>query len=224
MTEPILQFAKIRKSYIMGARRLDVLKDIDLTVKQGEYLAIMGPSGSGKSTMLNIAGLLDLPDSGVYQLAGHDVSALADAALARQRNALIGFIFQAFNLFPQLDVIGNIEVPMVYAGKPRRERRRRAEELADRVGLLDRVHHRPRELSGGQMQRIAIARALANRPPLILADEPTGNLDEKTGQEILDLFDELVGGGQTVILVTHNPEYRARVHRVLDMRDGELLT
>ena len=222
--QPVLRFTNIEKSYQMGARRLRVLKNINLTVEAGEYLAVMGPSGSGKSTLLNIAGLLDIPDSGVYELNGQSVGQLADHRLARSRNAQIGFIFQSFNLFPQLDITGNIEVPMMYAGVGRRQRRRRAAELAERVGLADRASHRPRELSGGQMQRTAIARALANRPPLILADEPTGNLDESTGDEILDLFAELVADGQTVMMVTHNPEYRQRVQRVLDMRDGELIS
>jgi putative ABC transport system ATP-binding protein len=222
--QPVLRFAGINKSYLMGARHLHVLKHIDLTVHAGEYLAVMGPSGSGKSTLLNIAGLLDVPDSGEYELNGESVGQLADHRLARCRNAQIGFIFQSFNLFPQLDITGNIEVPMMYAGVGRRARRRRAAELAERVGLADRASHRPRELSGGQMQRTAIARALANRPPLILADEPTGNLDESTGDEILDLFAELVADGQTVMMVTHNPEYRKRVQRVLEMRDGEFIS
>ncbi len=221
--QPVLRFTDIEKSYQMGSRRLRVLKQINLTVEAGEYLAVMGPSGSGKSTLLNIAGLLDVPDSGTYELNGQSVGKLADHRLARCRNAQIGFIFQSFNLFPQLDITGNIEVPMMYAGVGRRDRRRRAAELAERVGLADRASHRPSELSGGQMQRTAIARALANRPPLILADEPTGNLDETTGDEILDLFSELVADGQTVMMVTHNPEYRRRVQRVLDMRDGEFV-
>jgi putative ABC transport system ATP-binding protein len=220
---PLLRFANIEKSYPMGSRRLRVLKQINLSVTAGEYLAIMGPSGSGKSTLLNLLGLLDAPDSGQYELNGSLVNRMADRHLARFRNAQIGFVFQSFNLFPQLDITGNIEVPMVYAGIGRRERRRRAVELAERLGLGHRTSHRPRELSGGQMQRTAIARALANRPPLILADEPTGNLDEETGDEILGLFQELVDDGQTVIMVTHNPAYRQRVQRVLDMRNGEFV-
>jgi len=222
--QPVVRFTDIEKSYLMGTRRLRVLKKINLSVEAGEYLAVMGPSGSGKSTLLNLIGLLDAPDSGHYELNGKSVNRLADRHLARCRNAQIGFIFQSFNLFPQLDIIGNIEVPMIYAGVARRERRRRAAELAERVGLADRASHRPGELSGGQLQRTAIARALANRPPLILADEPTGNLDESTGDEILDLFQELVAEGQTVIMVTHNPEYRRRVQRVLNMHDGEFVS
>ena len=223
-TQPIVRFSNVCKSYQMGDKKLDVLKDIDLCVGAGEYVAVMGPSGSGKSTLLNIAGLLDVSDSGEYVLNGQSVCELKDHELARYRNAQIGFIFQSFNLFPQLDIAGNIEVPMMYAGVRRRVRRHRAAELAERVGLSDRITHRPSELSGGQMQRTAIARALANRPPLILADEPTGNLDETTGDEILKLFDELVADGQTVVLVTHNPEYRSRVKRVLEMRDGRFVT
>jgi putative ABC transport system ATP-binding protein len=184
----------------------------------------MGPSGSGKSTLLNLLGLLDVLDAGNYCLAGEDVSKLAEDKLARHRNARIGFIFQSFNLFPQLNVVQNIEVPMIYANKPARFRRQRATELAKRVGLSDRLDHKPRQLSGGEMQRVAVARALANEPPLLLADEPTGNLDEKTGHEILNLFDELIAGGQTMILVTHNPAYKGRVQRTLNMKDGELVS
>ena len=220
----IITLQNVHKFYTLGAKRLHVLKGINLSIAQGDYVAIMGPSGSGKSTLLNLMGLLDVIDAGDYLLAGQNVAKLKDETLARQRNARIGFIFQSFNLFPQFDVVGNIEVPMVYAGKPRRQRRKRARELAERVGLGHRVGHRPRQLSGGEMQRTAIARALANEPPVLLADEPTGNLDEKTGNEILLLFDELVKSGQTLVLVTHNPSYRTRVNRVLDMKDGELVT
>jgi len=222
MSGAIVELIDIHKHYLLGARRLEVLKGVSVRVEPGEYVAVMGPSGSGKSTLLNIIGLLDTPESGDYHLAGENVAHLADNELARHRNARIGFIFQGFNLFPQLDVLGNIEVPMIYAGRPRRERRGRARELAGLVGLADRAGHRPRELSGGEMQRTAIARALANRPPLLLADEPTGNLDEQTGLEVLEVFDRLVAGGQTLILVTHNPSYRRRAHRILSMRDGEL--
>ncbi len=223
MAEAVVRLAGVHKHYVLGARRLEVLKGVSLEVGRGEYLAVMGPSGSGKSTLLNLLGLLDTIDSGDYHLAGQNVANLDDDRLAEQRNALIGFIFQSFNLFPQLTVQGNIEVPMAYAGRARAERRKRARQLAELVGLGDRLHHRPRELSGGEMQRTAIARALANDPPLLLADEPTGNLDEKTGDEILDVFDRLVSSGRTMILVTHNSAYIDRVQRVLRMYDGELL-
>jgi putative ABC transport system ATP-binding protein len=222
--DAVVEITDAQKFYALGERRLHVLKGISLRIERGEYVAIMGPSGSGKSTLLNILVLLDTLDSGGYQLAGDDVSRLSDQSLARARARLIGFIFQSFNLFAHLDVVRNIEVPMAYAGVPRRERRQRAKQLAERVGLGHRLDHKPRQLSGGEMQRTAIARALSNRPPLLLADEPTGNLDERTGNEIMGLFDELVAGGQTLVLVTHNPIYRTRVARVLDMQDGNLMT
>jgi putative ABC transport system ATP-binding protein len=202
---------------------LPVLKGISLVIGAGEYVAIMGPSGSGKSTLLNLLGLLDVPDGGDYFLAGENVAKLDDDALAYHRNAHIGFIFQSFNLFPQFDVLNNIAVPMMYAGVERRAARERAAYLGELVGLGHRLGHRPRQLSGGEMQRTAVARSLANSPPLLLADEPTGNLDEKTGNEIMGLFDELVAAGQTMILVTHNAAYRGRVGKVLDMRDGMLV-
>ncbi len=223
MVEPLVELVHVHKHYRLGSRRLEVLKGVSLRVAAGEYVAVMGPSGSGKSTLLNLLGLLDTVDSGDYHLAGENVARLSDDRLAEHRNARIGFIFQSFNLFPQLSVVGNIEVPMAYAGRPRAERRRRARQLAELVGLGERAGHRPRELSGGEMQRTAIARALANDPPLLLADEPTGNLDEKTGSEILDVFDGLVASGRAMILVTHNPTYRDRAKRVLRMRDGQLI-
>ena len=222
-TAPVLEMHDIHKHYMLGARRLEVLKGITLSVHAGEYVAVMGPSGSGKSTLLNIIGLLDTAEAGSYSLCGQDVSRLDDDRLSRQRNAQIGFVFQTFNLFPQLDVVGNIAAPMAYGGVPRAERRDRAAYLAERVGLGDRTHHRPRELSGGEMQRTAIARALACDPPLLLADEPTGNLDEKTGDEILAVFDDLIAAGRTLMLVTHNSAYRERVQRVVDMHDGRLV-
>ena len=222
MEPAVVAIHNVHKFYALGEEKLHVLKGINLTVRKGDYAAIMGPSGSGKSTLLNLIGLLDVMDAGQYVLDGADVSSLSDARLARCRNARIGFIFQSFNLFRQLDVQGNIEVPMAYAGMPLRQRRARARELADSVGLGHRLHHRPWQLSGGEMQRTAIARALANDPPLLLADEPTGNLDEATGSEILALFDRLIESGRTMLLVTHNPSYQSRVHRVLRMRDGEL--
>jgi putative ABC transport system ATP-binding protein len=222
MSHAVVEFRNVHKFYPLGDERLHVLKGINLRVDRGDYAAIMGPSGSGKSTLLNLIGLLDVIDAGEYVLDGEDVSSQGDTALARSRNARIGFIFQSFNLFPQLSVVGNIEVPMAYAGVPLRKRRAKAEELANTVGLGHRMHHRPRQLSGGEMQRTAIARALANDPPLLLADEPTGNLDETTGAEILALFDSLIAAGRTMLLVTHNPSYVNRVKRVLRMQDGEL--
>ena len=223
VTAPVIEMHDIHKHYMLGSRRLEVLKGITLSVQPGEYVAVMGPSGSGKSTLLNIIGLLDTAEAGRYSLCGQDVSRLDDDRLSRQRNAQIGFVFQTFNLFPQLDVAGNIAAPMAYGGVPRAERRQRAAYLAERVGLGDRMHHRPRELSGGEMQRTAIARALACDPPLLLADEPTGNLDEKTGDEILAVFDDLIAAGRTLMLVTHNSAYRERVQRVVDMHDGRLV-
>ena len=223
MPDAIVALRNLQKSYPVGDQQLPVLKGITLTIERGEYVAIMGPSGSGKSTLLNLLGLLDVPDDGDYFLAGENVSKLPDDDLSYHRNAHIGFIFQSFNLFPQLDVLGNIAVPMMYAGVPRREARERAEYLGNLVGLGHRLRHRSQQLSGGEMQRTAIARALSNEPPLLLADEPTGNLDEATGAEIMALFDRLVAEGQTLLLVTHNPTYKTRVQRVLNMRDGLLL-
>jgi putative ABC transport system ATP-binding protein len=223
MTEAIVQLRNLSKSYPLGETVLPVLKGITLSINRGEYVAIMGPSGSGKSTLLNLLGLLDVPDDGDYFLAGENVAKLPDDDLAYHRNAHIGFIFQSFNLFPQLDVVGNIAVPMLYAGVSKRQARNRAEYLGELVGLGHRLRHRSRQLSGGEMQRTAIARALSNQPPLLLADEPTGNLDEKTGEEIMGLFDRLIAEGQTMLLVTHNSAYKTRVHRTLNMRDGVLL-
>ncbi len=223
MAQPIVELRALQKRYSLGDRDIHVLKGITLTIQPGEFVAIMGPSGSGKSTLLNLLGLLDVPDEGDYILAGENVSRLSDDDLSYHRNLHIGFIFQSFNLFPQLDVAGNIAVPMMYAGVPRGQAAQRAEYLADLVGLGHRLDHRPRQLSGGEMQRTAIARALSNSPPLLLADEPTGNLDEKTGEEIMALFDRLVRDGQTLMLVTHNAAYKTRTHRVLNMRDGVLL-
>jgi putative ABC transport system ATP-binding protein len=219
---PIVQLRDLTKSYPMGDRQLPVLKNICMSVEPGEYVAIMGPSGSGKSTLLNLLGLLDVPDSGDYFLAGENVAQLPDDDLSYHRNLHIGFIFQSFNLFPQLDVAGNIAVPMMYAGVNSFQAAERAAYLADLVGLSHRLHHRCQKLSGGEMQRTAIARALSTQPPLLLADEPTGNLDEKTGNDIMDLFDRLVADGQTLLMVTHNPAYQSRVHRTLRLRDGML--
>lgn len=221
--QALLELSGIHKTYQIGETSIEVLKGIDFSIQTGDYVAIMGPSGSGKSTMLNILGLLDVPDTGSYHLNDREVARLKDAELAAVRNKQIGFIFQSFNLFPQYDVLSNIMVPMVYARIPRHERKRRAIELAERVGLGHRLYNRPSQLSGGEMQRVAIARALSIDPPLLLADEPTGNLDEQRGEEILAIFDELIADGKTIIMVTHNNEYQNRVQRVLRMRDGRLL-
>lgn len=220
--KPVVSIDSIHKLYRVGGGVLPVLRGVSLTANPGEYIAIMGPSGSGKSTLLNLLGLLDTADSGKYELVGSDVSKMSEKSLARMRNTHVGFVFQSFNLFPQLTVAQNIEVPMVYARQRRGARRKRAQQLAERVGLGHRLDHKPRQLSGGEMQRVAVARSLANEPALILADEPTGNLDEKNGEEILQIFDELLKVGKTVILVTHNPAYRTRVQRVLEMREGLL--
>ncbi|MFO7822200.1 MAG: ABC transporter ATP-binding protein [Lentisphaeria bacterium] len=219
----VLDIRDAGKSYRMGNRVLHVLKNLHLQVETGEYLAIMGPSGSGKSTLLHIVGLLDHLETGNYALDGLEVTNLSDSSLAKFRNRKIGFVFQRFNLFPQYNILGNIEVPMIYRQIPRKQRRKRARELAAMVGLQDRLHHTPGQLSGGETQRTAIARALANDPSLILADEPTGNLDEKTGENIMTIFDKLVEAGRTVVFVTHNPEYKKHVQRVLTLHDGRLI-
>jgi putative ABC transport system ATP-binding protein len=198
------------------------LREISVDFAAREYTAVMGASGSGKSTLMNIIGCLDQPTSGSYILGGDDVSQLDDDALSEIRSRRIGFIFQNFNLIQQLTVLENLEVPMFYLKVPPEERRRRALELADRVGLTPRIHHRPMELSGGQQQRVCIARALVNDPLIILADEPTGNLDSKTGQAILDLFDELVSAGKTILMVTHDPSVAHRCHRVVTLHDGRV--
>jgi len=208
------------KVYNIGSFEVFALRDLDLTVEQGEYMAIMGPSGSGKSTLLNVIGCLDTPSSGTYRLGDEDVSELADDELSTIRGARIGFIFQSYNLIAQLNVIENIEVPMYYQGFPENQSAERAEELANAVGLGDRLRHRPCELSGGQQQRAAIARALANDPLMILADEPTGNLDSESGSEILLLLDRLHQQGKTLIIVTHDDGIAERAERVVYLLDG----
>ncbi|MGD9523063.1 MAG: ABC transporter ATP-binding protein [Gemmatimonadales bacterium] len=222
--QAIIRLAGITREYLMGGERIRALAGIDLEIGRNEYVAIMGPSGSGKSTMMNVLGCLDTPSSGQYWLNGHEVSRMADDDLARIRNREIGFVFQTFNLLPRASALSNVELPLVYAGTGARERRSRAEEALARVGLAERMHHRPNELSGGQRQRVAIARALVNRPSILLADEPTGNLDSATSVEIMRVFGELHAEGQTVVLVTHEPDIAEHAHRVVVLRDGRIDT
>jgi len=218
--QPTLVIRDLVKTYEMGETEVHALRGVSLEIRRNEFVAIMGPSGSGKSTLMNMIGCLDTPTSGSYLLEGQDVSGMSDRELAEVRNRRIGFVFQTFNLLARATVLSNVELPLVYGGVPRAERRRRATEAVELVGLGDRIHHRPNELSGGQRQRVAIARALVNRPSIILADEPTGNLDSATGEEIMRIFDTLHGGGQTIILVTHEDEVAAHARRVIRLRDG----
>ena len=210
------------KTYEMGGEKLHALRGIDLTIRRGEYVAIMGPSGSGKSTLMNLIGCLDTPTSGKYWLAGRLVSDLNDDELAAIRNKEIGFVFQTFNLLPRATALHNVELPMIYNGTPSVERLERAKAALKQVDLTDRMMHKPNELSGGQRQRVAIARALVNTPSILLADEPTGNLDSATGEEIMALFARLHQQGNTIILVTHEPDIAAHAHRVIRLRDGKI--
>jgi len=210
----------LKREYDMGGEIVRALRGIDIAIRRNEYVAIMGPSGSGKSTLMNLIGCLDTPDAGEYWLSGELVSAKADDELARVRNREIGFVFQTFNLLPRASALHNVELPLVYAGVPSDERRRRATAALERVQLGDRIQHRPNELSGGQRQRVAIARALVNEPAILLADEPTGNLDSTTSEEIMKVFEELAGQGQTVIMVTHEADIAAHARRVVVLRDG----
>jgi putative ABC transport system ATP-binding protein len=217
---PIIQLEDIHKSYFMGRQALPVLKGVSLNILKNEYVALMGPSGSGKSTLMNILGCLDTPTDGTYILNGKDVSKMPDDDLADVRNLEIGFVFQQFNLLPRLTAVENVALPLVYAGVPRRQRIDRAMAVLEKVGLTDRSHHKPNELSGGQAQRVAIARALINNPSLILADEPTGNLDSKTSNEIMDIFTAIQAGGNTVVLVTHEEDIANYAFRIVRLRDG----
>lgn len=217
----MIEIKDLGKIYNNGAIRLEALKNVNLDIQAGEFVAIMGPSGSGKSTLMNIIGCLDRPTTGSYCLDGSDISSLDEDQLAEIRNQKIGFVFQTFNLLPRLNAIRNVELPMVYAGVDPVIRRKKASEALDRVGILDHAKHRPNELSGGQRQRVAVARALVNSPVLILADEPTGNLDSKSGAEVMSLFNELHEQGSTIILVTHDAEIGAHAERIIHFRDGE---
>ena len=222
-TSPLLELHEITKEYRMGQGALPALRGVDLRVHQGEYLAIMGPSGSGKSTLMNILGCLDNPSTGTYHLGGQDVSRMSEAELAVVRNREIGFVFQTFNLLPRATAIANVELPLVYRGLEPRERRRRALLALEAVGLEDRGQHKPSELSGGQCQRVAIARALVTEPRILLADEPTGNLDTATTGELLALFAGIHRQGNTLVLVTHDTEVAHHAKRVIQMRDGEVV-
>jgi len=222
MSDTVIQVRQLTREYDMGGELIHALRGVTLEIRRNEYVAIMGPSGSGKSTLMNVLGCLDTPTAGEYWLNGQEVSRMPDDALARVRNREIGFVFQTFNLLPRSTALQNVELPLVYAGVPSRERRRRAEEALTRVGLAERMGHRPNELSGGQRQRVAIARGLVNRPSILLADEPTGNLDSTTSDEIMRVFGDLQIQGQTIILVTHEPSIAAFAHRTVVLRDGRI--
>jgi putative ABC transport system ATP-binding protein len=218
----LIHIQALHRIYQVGSEKVHALDGVDLDIEANEYVAIMGPSGSGKSTLMNIVGCLDTPTSGSYSLKGHEIGLLADDELARIRNQEIGFVFQTFNLLPRADALHNVELPLIYGGTGAKERRRAAAEALERVGLADRMGHRPNELSGGQRQRVAIARALVNKPSIILADEPTGNLDSKTSEEILSLFEQLYAEGQTIILVTHEHDIAAHARRQVHLKDGQV--
>lgn len=220
--EKVIEIQRITRDFPLGQEVVHVLKGIDLEIDKGEYVAIMGPSGSGKSTLMNLLGCLDTPTSGSYVLNGNDVSKMSDDELADIRNKEIGFVFQTFNLLPRTTALDNVALPMIYAGASKAERSARAEEVLKNVGLADRMDHKPNQLSGGQRQRVAVGRALVNKPSIILADEPTGNLDSKTSVEIMNLFDEIHTAGNTVIVVTHEEEVAGHAHRIIRLKDGNI--
>ncbi len=223
-SDPIIHVKELQRRYVMGGTHIDALRCVDLDVHANEYLAIMGQSGSGKSTLMNILGCLDRPTAGEYWLSGERVSRMDDRHLARIRNREIGFVFQTFNLLPRMSALANVEVPLIYAGKRRKERHELASAALETVGLADRMGHRPSELSGGQRQRVAIARALVTGPSIVLADEPTGNLDSVTGGEIMRLFDELHAAGNTLIIVTHERHIADHAGRVVQLSDGDIVS
>jgi putative ABC transport system ATP-binding protein len=220
--QSIIHLENIRKSYFMGSHSLEVLKGVSLDIFKNEYVALMGPSGSGKSTLMNILGCLDTATSGTYILNGNDVSKMSDDELAEIRNKEIGFVFQQFNLLPRLTAAENVALPLVYAGVGRKDRTERAMEALNKVGLADRSHHKPNEMSGGQIQRVAIARALVNNPAILLADEPTGNLDTKTSKEVMEVFSSIQTAGNTVVLVTHEEDIAGYAKRIVRLRDGDI--
>ncbi len=218
----LIRLEDIKKTYITGKVAVHALRTITLNIGTNEYVALMGPSGSGKSTLMNVLGCLDTPTSGLYMLNGQDVGSLTEREMAEIRNKEIGFVFQSFNLMPRLTALENVALPLIYAGQPKRQRNDRAKELLKAVGLGDRMHHKPNEMSGGQIQRVAIARSMANNPSIILADEPTGNLDTKTSEEIMALFKQIQEDGNTVIIVTHEDEIAEHTKRIIRLRDGEV--
>jgi putative ABC transport system ATP-binding protein len=218
----IIETRDLWKTYVMGSEEIHALRGVSIIIERGEYVAIMGPSGSGKSTLMNLIGCLDTPSKGSYLLNGKQVSEMNDNELARIRNEEIGFVFQTFNLLPRASALHNVELPLIYAGVPAKDRQERAKEALKKVELEERMMHKPNELSGGQRQRVAIARALVNNPSILLADEPTGNLDSKTGVEIMALFDKLHAGGNTIVLVTHEADVAAHAHRIVHIRDGQV--
>ncbi|POR30594.1 macrolide ABC transporter ATP-binding protein [Flavobacterium columnare] len=220
MDNALIKITNIKRDFQLGSETIHVLKGIDLQIKKGEYVALMGPSGSGKSTLMNLLGCLDTPTSGQYILNGKDVSKMIDDELAEIRNKEIGFVFQTFNLLPRTTALDNVALPMIYAGYSKADRTERAKEVLNQVGLSDRIDHQPNQLSGGQRQRVAVARALVNKPSIILADEPTGNLDSKTSIEIMKLFNEIHANGNTVILVTHEEDIAQHAHRIIRLKDG----